>query len=288
MVARLRVLDRIRRRQHQHAIGAEHARQLREHAGLVGGGQVLDRLERHGDVHAGVRERQRGGRALHEAEVRASGVGVARVRDRLGGNVHADHRRRDAGEQRAAVAFAARHVEHAPPRAQRPRERVAVPVLVGDLAGDAGHEALAGEFEFGGHGKGGRGPRRRRGRAVQCYACTHRGAAVGGRGHELATSVPAEARPQRARSTERTDGIDVDARRKRVDRLAIHLRRRIAPDRTDGLVALLVDVALLQLRHDGFPDLFVGLHGCRAPAVEPDHVPAELRLHGLARRRPDS
>ena len=50
-------------------------------------------------------------------------------------------------EERAAVAFAARDVEHVAARDERRHEMIAMPVLVPDLAGGAGDEALAGERE---------------------------------------------------------------------------------------------------------------------------------------------
>ena len=56
-------------------------------------------------------------------------------------------------EERAAIALAAGDVEHVATGDERRGEMVAMPVLVPDLAGDAGDEALAGEFEVVVHGE---------------------------------------------------------------------------------------------------------------------------------------
>ena len=57
-----------------------------------------------------------------------------------------------AREERAAVALAARDVENLATGDERRDEMIAMPVLVPDLAGGAGDEALAGEREFVVHG----------------------------------------------------------------------------------------------------------------------------------------
>ena len=112
------------------------------------GDDVLDRLERDHCVEARVGERQRRAVRLPEFEIRDRRVTGPRV-------VHGRAvrcRRRYAGgargEERAAVALAARDVEDVEAGDERGREMVAVPMLVPDLAGGAGDEALAGEFEF--------------------------------------------------------------------------------------------------------------------------------------------
>ena len=76
------------------------------------------------------------------------------MRDRRTVDVHAGHLARDGREQRAAVALAARCVEHALPGRVAARERVPVDVLVDDLAPDAGDEALAGKRQVVGHRSG--------------------------------------------------------------------------------------------------------------------------------------
>jgi hypothetical protein len=154
VAARFRVLGPVRRRQHQHAVGGQHARELREHARLVGRIEVLDRLERDDHVDAGVRQRQLGGRALHERQVADRPVGLARMRDRRLVDVDAGHLAGDGREQRAAVAFAAGGVQHALPVRVSARVRIAVDVLVDDLAPDAGDEALAGERQVVRHRSG--------------------------------------------------------------------------------------------------------------------------------------
>ncbi len=112
---------------------------------------MLDRLERHDDVDASVRQRQRGSAAFVEAHVGKRGVAFARMRHRSDIDVDPGYCGGNLCQQCAAVTFAARDVEYALPRDAAPRKCVAMPVLVGDLAGDAGDESLAGEFEVGGH-----------------------------------------------------------------------------------------------------------------------------------------
>ena len=55
------------------------------------------------------------------------------------------------GEECAAVALAAGDVEHIESGDERRGEMVPMPMLMPDLAGGAGDEALAGEFEFMAH-----------------------------------------------------------------------------------------------------------------------------------------
>ena len=150
------VVDRaVRRRDDERARRRQHAAELGEHCLLRG--EVLDRLERHDEVHARVRQRQRGDRRRRELEVGAR-VAFARVRDRLRGHVDAGHVRRVLREQVAAVALAARGVEHALPGRERRHRGVAVPVLVPDRPAHVRQEALAGERERGGGvGGGGQG-----------------------------------------------------------------------------------------------------------------------------------
>ena len=78
--------------------------------------------------------------AAIEAQPRALAVRGAGVRDRRDVDVDADRARSHGRQQRGAVALAARGVEHAPARDEAPRESVAMPVLVGDLAGTPGRK----------------------------------------------------------------------------------------------------------------------------------------------------
>ncbi len=68
----------------------------------------------------------------------------------VGRHVDADHARRALRQQVAAVAFAARRVEHALAGGERRDGGVAMPVLVPDRAAHFRQEALAGEGERGG------------------------------------------------------------------------------------------------------------------------------------------
>ena len=99
---------------------------------------------------------------LHGKSEAAREAGVSGgVVDGLRRNVDSRHRSGVVGEQIAAVAFAARRVEHALARGQRRHGGVAVPVLVPDRSAHLRHEALAGEREGcgcrSGRGQGGRG-----------------------------------------------------------------------------------------------------------------------------------
>ena len=121
--------------------------------------QMLDGLERHHDVHARVGQRQRGRGARREAQVGMRRSCAAACATACGVDVDARHVGGRAGEQRAAVAFAARDVQTRRPATKRRGERIAVPVLVRDLAELARHEALAGELEASGLRPVGRGLR---------------------------------------------------------------------------------------------------------------------------------
>jgi hypothetical protein len=76
------------------------------------------------------------------------------MRDRLVGEVDAGDRGGGSREQIAAVAFAARGVEHTLARHDRRNGRVAVPVLVLDGAAHFRQETLAGESEGRRFGRG--------------------------------------------------------------------------------------------------------------------------------------
>ena len=144
--ARVAVLGAIRRREDQHAVGYEHARELVEHLQLLFRVHVLDGFERHDHVDAGVAQRKPGHRRRQEREVIALAVRERRRGDDRSVDVDADDRLRGHGEQRRTVAFTARGVEHAPAGHEATRECVAVTVLVGDLAGHAGEKPLAREL----------------------------------------------------------------------------------------------------------------------------------------------
>ena len=73
------------------------------------------------------------------------------MRNGAGVDVDPGHRTCHARQQRAAITFAARHIEHTLAHDIAARKRVAMPVLMRDLAGNAGDESLAGEFEVGWH-----------------------------------------------------------------------------------------------------------------------------------------
>src|SRR5262249_26958374 len=101
-----------------------------------------------GDVDARIGQRQSRARRADETRVAGAGVGSLRVLDRYRGEIDSGDLGRGLREERGAVAFPARHIEHAL-AGHRPRgEVVAMPVLDPDLAAHARHEALAGEFEL--------------------------------------------------------------------------------------------------------------------------------------------
>jgi hypothetical protein len=66
-----------------------------------------------------------------------------------GVDIDARHNGRDSRHQSAAMPFAARDIDAAFPCDIAPRKRVAMPLLVGDLAGDTRDESPAGEIEVG-------------------------------------------------------------------------------------------------------------------------------------------
>ena len=157
-------------RDHQHAGGGQDAPELREHLLLLL--QMLDGLERDDEVDAGIGERQGRAGTLDVAEV-GRDVAGARVRDRVGGDVDPHDLARAAGEDVAAIAFAAGGVEHGETAGERLDEAIAMPMLVPDRAGHFGREAFAGEREGGwsGGGQGGRGGRVAHG-APEAYLST--------------------------------------------------------------------------------------------------------------------
>ncbi len=143
--APVRVLDLVGAGKNDEPVRPQHAPHLVEKSLLRG--DVLDRLERNHDVEAGIGEGQCRAVGLPELEIGDGGVGTARMFDRCGGNVRADHLGRMASEELAAIARPAGDVEHVPPYDQRCGEMVTMPMLVPDLARDARDETLAGEFE---------------------------------------------------------------------------------------------------------------------------------------------
>ena len=153
VVARLRILDAVGRGQDHDPARREHARELGDHPRLVFALEMLDRLERDDRVQACVGKRKRRRGPFDEPQVRDIRVDRSRMVDRRAVDIDADDLARDSGKERAAVAFAAGDVRSAPPRDVPAREGVSMPVLERDLAFDARHEALTGEFEMIGHGK---------------------------------------------------------------------------------------------------------------------------------------
>ena len=143
----------IRRRDHENAVGRQDAAELLDHRFLLE--QMFDRLERHDEVRARCRQRQRGHRGLGELEVRPR-VARARVRDRRGRDVDAGHARRALREQKAAVTLAAGGVDDPLAVREGCDRGVAMPVLVPDRTAHFRQEALAGERERGGGGGEGR------------------------------------------------------------------------------------------------------------------------------------
>jgi hypothetical protein len=142
--AALVVNGAIRRRNDQDAVRREHAAKFREHLLLLA--QVLDGLERHDEIDARGGQRQLGHRADGEPQIGLR-VALLRMGDGVRGDVHTCHRGRVMREQIAAVAFAARCVEHALAGRQRRHGGIAVPVLVPDRSAHVRHEPLAGERE---------------------------------------------------------------------------------------------------------------------------------------------
>ena len=130
----------------QEAVRAQHATDLVDERRL--GDDVLDRFERDHRVETRVGERQRRAIRLPEFEIPDRRVARPRVLHGRGRDVGADDAGGARGEERAAVALAAGDVEHIESGDERRGEMVPMPMLVPDLAGGAGDEALAGEFEF--------------------------------------------------------------------------------------------------------------------------------------------
>src|SRR5262249_20011960 len=118
----------------------------------------------------GARQRQPGARGGDEPHLLAFAVGRASVIDAGHVDVDADHAGGDATQKRGPVALAAGDVEHPLPLGEAPREGVAVPMLVGDLATDARQETLAGEFRLGSLGIEKRGRHAPKGRAADDFA----------------------------------------------------------------------------------------------------------------------
>ena len=153
VVAFIAVGALVRRGDDDDAVGCKHAGELGQHPRLVGVAQMFDGFKRDDDVDRGVGQRQRSAGALDETHPRAVAVACSRVRD--GGRIDVDPDRGCCrlAEQRGAVAFAAGGIEHALARDVATREGVAMPVLVGDLAGTRRQESLTRECKLG-HGRG--------------------------------------------------------------------------------------------------------------------------------------
>ncbi len=143
------VLDLVRARQDDEAARPQHAADFVEKRFLRR--DVLDRLERHDRIEAGIGKRQP--RAVGLAEFEIGDRGIMRARMCEGGrrDVGAGDVSRGAREERAAIALAAGDVEHLEAADEIRGEMVAMPMLVPDLAFGAGNETLAGELELVGH-----------------------------------------------------------------------------------------------------------------------------------------
>jgi hypothetical protein len=137
------VLEAVRAREDEESRGPQHAGELGDEGFLFA--DVLDRLERHGDIDARIGEgKPRAGRAF-EARVGDARVGGTRVRDRLAGDVDTGHSRGLSCKERRPIALATGHVEHLASGDPAAREVVAMPVLDPDLAARSGNESLAGK-----------------------------------------------------------------------------------------------------------------------------------------------
>ncbi len=135
----------VRRRNDQQAARRKRARKAGNQRFLCN--DVFERLERHDQVELRVAASQRCAVALLETQVRMLRVALAGMGDGRLGDIDTDHAGGRCGQHRAAVAFAAGRVEHAPAAGERAREHVAMPVFVPDFAHAFGREALAGELQ---------------------------------------------------------------------------------------------------------------------------------------------
>ena len=142
----LRVGAPIGRGNHQYPPGAQDPLDFREH--LLMAIMVLDRLERHHQVDARIRQRNSVCPALHKAQIVPVAVDSLGMLDCLVRDVYADHAARDRCETGAAVAFAAGDVRYVEPARQQFAQRVPMEVLVADLPAHARHETFAGPFQI--------------------------------------------------------------------------------------------------------------------------------------------
>ena len=108
---------------------------------------MFDGFERNNDVDGGVGQRQIGAGALEKTHTGTFAVSSVRVRDRRCVDIDTDDGRRRLAQQGSAVTLAAGRVKDALASDEATRERIAMPMLVGDFASAAGKEALAGECE---------------------------------------------------------------------------------------------------------------------------------------------
>ena len=138
---RVRVHGPIGGGQQQEALRAQHAAEFAQQ--LLLGRQVLEGLEGHHPVEAAVFEGQPGAVGDLECEVCRPAVAPAGVLDGLGGGVDAGDGGRGARQQGAAVALAAGGVENLRAGGELGGKRVAVKVLVPDLALAFRREAFA-------------------------------------------------------------------------------------------------------------------------------------------------
>ena len=135
------------RRDHEHAVGREHAPELARASRAAA--QVLDGLERHDDVDA--RVGQAAAAVTEPATKRRFGCGVALAAHARSRRARRPRRRRfgrGRGEERSCRSLRrTRRRARACRRHERRGDRIAVPVLVEDRAAHFRQEALAGEGE---------------------------------------------------------------------------------------------------------------------------------------------
>ncbi|MNS75147.1 hypothetical protein D3C72_1086500 [compost metagenome] len=128
-----------------HAIRPQNAADLGHHFFLLV--QVLDGLERHHDINTVIGKRNGRGGALQVLQVRYVGITFARMRNGIIGDVDTADRTRASGQHRAAVAFAAGHIEHVLAFHQGKTPRISMQMFLADDTVFGGDEAFAGELD---------------------------------------------------------------------------------------------------------------------------------------------
>src|SRR5207247_7229771 len=89
--------------------------------------------------------------AFDKAQIAATCIVRACMSNRCSVYIDADDIRCRLAQQRTAVTFAARDIKNATSGNEPSREKIPVPVFMGDFAFGARHETLAGEWERNGH-----------------------------------------------------------------------------------------------------------------------------------------